>query len=133
MGGGGRVVGRRGRLVEEQKKPLRQNVIVSAGADDTLLGHRGGSGPGGGASLCVDGRHLRGAHPTFLSTFKFFLHPPPPKATLCEISGGQATPKQGRDESPEPSASVSLWDTFSTWNANSLTSPGLHLAPVAAG
>lgn len=39
--GGREAWGSAGRLVEEREKPLRQNVIVWGGADDTLLGHRG--------------------------------------------------------------------------------------------
>lgn len=49
--GGREAWGSEGRLVEDTEKPLRQNVIVPAGADDTLLGHRGRicRAPGGGA------------------------------------------------------------------------------------
>lgn len=100
--GGREARGSGGRLVEEQEKPLRQNVIVPRGADDTLLGHRGricralgGWGVGGGGlGLCVDVCHLRGALPTFPSTLIFRKRHP--RRRLRENSGMAKTRHLGR-------------------------------------
>lgn len=103
---GGLWVGGGGHLVEEQEKPLRQNVIVSGGADDTLLGHRGricralGGGRWVGAGsvfvwMCPPPLSRPYSNPFWASPDYLIFHPCHPWRRLCEISGRQKTAKQG--------------------------------------